>query len=109
MLDKIVEASTKTHYPYNATVMTTGIPDPVPGSVVKIDKYASNFDGLWLVRGIKHTISRSHYVSELTLATDSTTGKQYVAIPGSAFIAPPAPTLLNNQWVATIDFGDVYV
>jgi phage protein D len=109
MLNKVVEASTKTTYPYNATVVTTGIPDPVPGSVVKIDKYASNFDGFWLVRGIKHTISRSNYVSELEISTDSTTGKQYGSVPGSAFKTPPVPQISKAHWVSSVDFGDIYV
>ena len=109
MLNKVAEASTKSNYPYNATVLTTGIPDPVPGSVVKIDKYASNFDGLWLVRGVKHTISRSNYITELTISTDSNTGKQYETNPGSAFKTPPVPQLNNNKWVASVDFGDTYV
>jgi hypothetical protein len=89
--------------------VTTGIPDPVPGSVVKIDKYASNFDGFWLVRGIKHTISRSNYVSELEISTDSTTGKQYGSVPGSAFKTPPVPQISKAHWVSSVDFGDIYV
>jgi len=109
MLNKFAGASTKTNYPYNATVVTTGIPDPVPGSVVKIDKYASNFDGFWLVRGVKHIISRSNYVTELTISTDSTTGKEYETVTVSAFKTPPVPQLSNNQWEASVDFGDVYV
>jgi len=109
MLNKLSKASTKHNYPYNATALVTGVPDPVPGSVVKVDNFNSNFDGYWLVRGARHTVTRSNYVTELTIATDSTTGKNIESKPGAAFNPPPPPVLnKDNVWVSSLDFGDVY-
>lgn len=109
MLNKLAKASTKQNYPYNATAVVTGVPDPVPGSVVKIDNYDSYFDGYWLVRGAKHTVTRSNYLTELTLSTDSNNGVLPVVQPGSAFKTPPLPVLIDDTWKASLEFSDVYV
>jgi phage protein D len=109
MLNKLAKASTKQTYPYNATAIVTGVPDPVPGSVVRINNYDSYFDGYWLVRGAKHTVTRSNYLTELTLSTDSTNGKLPVIQPGSAFQTPPLPVLIGDAWMASRDFSDIYV
>jgi phage protein D len=109
MLNKLAKASTKQNYPYNATAIVTGVPDPVPGSVVKIDNYDSYFDGYWLVRGAKHMVTRSNYLTELTLSTDSNNGALPTVQPGSAFKTPPLPVLVDNTWKASLEFSDIYV
>jgi phage protein D len=107
-LNKYAEASTKTNYPYNATAVVTGVPDPVPGSVVKIDNYDSYFDGYWLVRGAKHIVTRSNYLTELTISTDSNNGATPIKQPGSAYKLPPEPRLSGNYWLSSTEFADVY-
>lgn len=108
-LNRFVTAAMKTDYPYNATAVITGTPDPVPGSVIKLNNYDSMFDGYWLTRSVKHTVSRSNYITELTIATDSTNGKYPEVLPSTAFKAPPMPVLLNNKWISKKAFGEVYV
>lgn len=108
MLNRLTNASTKRYYPFNATVKVTGVPDPVPGSVVKVDNYNSYFDGYWLVRGVRHEITRSNYMTELTIATDSTNGSLPERKPGAAFKTPPVPSLRDNVWESSVSFEDVY-
>jgi phage protein D len=107
-LNRYAEASTKGNYPYNATAVVTGVPDPVPGSVVKIDNYDSYFDGYWLVRGAKHMVTRSNYLTELVISTDSNNGVKPVNQPGSAYKTPPVPKLSGNRWISSVEFADVY-
>ena len=109
MLNKFVGAINRSRYPYNATVSITGLPDPVPGSVAKIDRYDSYFDGYWLVKSVKHRISRSNYVTDLTIATDSTNKAAPAVAPIAAFTTPPTPTLNNNSWSSSAPLEEVYV
>ena len=108
MLNRLTNSSTKRYYPFTATVKVTGVPDPVPGSVVKVDNYNSSFDGYWLVRGVRHEITRSNYLTELTIATDSTNGALPEQKPGAAFKTPPVPALRDDVWESSVAFEDIY-
>jgi phage protein D len=109
MLNKFADGAIRMSYPYNAKVTVTGIPDPIPGSIAKIDNYDSNFDGYWLVRAVKHTVTRSNFLTELTISTDSTNGKNPEVRPVAAYNVPPNPVLINGIWSSSRAFGDVYV
>jgi phage protein D len=108
MLNRFSNAAVRQRYPYNAKVTVTGIPDPVPGSIAKIDNYDSNFDGYWLVRSVKHTVTRSNFLTELTISTDSTNGMNPEVQPVSAYNQPPAPSLSDTTWKASKAYGDIY-
>ena len=108
-LNRLTNASMKKHYPFNATVKVTGVPDPVPGSVVRVDNYDSNFDGLWLVRGVHHEVTLFNYFTELSISTDSTNGALPTDQPGAAFKSPPIPMLRDDVWEASVVSEDVYV
>lgn len=101
MLTKYAVGRMKKRYPYNAKVVLTGIPDPIPGSIAKVDNYDSKFDGLWIVKSVKHTVTRSNYLTEVVIATDSTNESTPTLVPTTAFVTPPEPTLLNNTWIAS--------
>lgn len=109
MLNRLTTASTKRHYPFNASVKVTGVPDAVPGSVVKVDKYDSNFDGYWFVRGVRHEVTRSNFMTELSISTDSTNGIGPEYRSGAAFKSPPVPVLQDGVWRSSLAFEDVYV
>lgn len=110
MLNRFASGEVRKNYPYNAKVVVTGIPDPVPGSIAKIDNYDSNFDGYWIVRSVKHTVTRSNFLTELTISTDSTNGKSPEVDPVTAYAQPPVPVLsTTNIWNASKASGEVYV
>lgn len=109
MLNKFANSAVRKRYPYNAKVTVTGIPDPVPGSIAKIDNYDSNFDGYWLVRSVHHTVTRSNFLTELTISTDSTSGKNPEIVPVAAYVEPPSPTLFDGEWLSSKAYGDIYV
>ena len=110
MLKRIAKSIHKNYFPYNATATVTGTVDPQPGSVAKVDNYDSAFDGYWVVKKVKHTVTRSNFVSELKLATDSTNISPPVVPPGSAYQSPPAPRLnANNRWESSKEYNNVYI
>ena len=49
--------------PYTAKVVTTGVAGPVPGSAIAVDGFDSEFDGLWLVRGMDMKTNRGNFVA----------------------------------------------
>ena len=108
MLNKFANSAVRKRYPYNAKVTVTGTPDPVPGSIAKVDNYDSNFDGYWLVRSVRHTVTRSNFLTELTISTDSTSGKNPEVTPVVAYADPPSPTLTDEGWASSRAYGDVY-
>jgi|LauGreDrversion4_2_1035121.scaffolds.fasta_scaffold02629_8 phage protein D len=101
MLTKYAVGKMKKRYPYNAKVIITGVPDPIPGSIAKVNNYDSKFDGLWIVKSVKHTVTRSNYLTEVTIATDSTNDATPSITPTTPFVTPPVPTLLDNVWIAS--------
>lgn len=110
MLKKFAEASGRVLYPYTATVVTTGIADPVPNSVAKIDNYDSDFDGYWLVKEVTHTVTRSNFITELKLVTDSLSTSEPTVRPGASYEFPPAPKLsTSDRWESSTEYNNVYV
>lgn len=110
MLKKFAEASGRVLYPYSATVTTTGIAEPVPNSVAKIDNYDSNFDGYWLIKEVTHTVTRSNYITELKLVTDSLSTTPPTIRPGAAYETPPPPKLNTlDRWESSKEYNNVYV
>jgi phage protein D len=109
MLKRFAGAEIRKRYPYNVSVYTTGIAEPMPGSIAKIDNYDSYFDGYWLVRSIKHQVSRSNYVTKLSLSTDATSKAPPIRRPVAAFKQPPEPVIDVDTWVAKSSLEDLYV
>jgi len=110
MLRKFAEASGRVLYPYTANVVTTGIAEPVPNSVAKIDNYDSNFDGYWLVKEVTHTVTRANYVTEMKLVTDSLSTLSPTVRPGAAYEFPPSPKLsTSDRWESALEYNNVYV
>lgn len=110
MLSRFAKAKKKNTYPYNAVAITTGIAEALPGSVAKLDNYDSNFDGYWLVRGVKHTVTRSNFVTELKLSTDSTSKSKPTVNPSAAYNLPPLPRLTTgDRWESSMEYNNVYV
>jgi hypothetical protein len=110
MLNRISKSIHKKYYPYNANVTVTGTVDALPGSVTKVDNYASQFDGYWVVKKVKHLVTRSNFVTELKIATDSTNISPPVVSAGSAYQEPPTPKLsTDSRWESSREYKNVYI
>lgn len=108
MLKRFAGAALRNRYPYNATAITTGIAEPVPGSVARVNEYDSNFDGYWIVRKVKHRVTRANYITELTMSTDSLSKALPTVRPVAAFKQPPESALSGDSWVAVRAVEDIY-
>lgn len=93
---------------FTAKVTTTGVAGPIPGSVVGIEGFKSEFDGAWLVREMNMKFNRGHFISEFGLAR-STTGSDYTGLPTLSSYDPPPGSRLTEvplagthpRWVTT--------
>lgn len=108
MLNKIAKSITRYRYPFNAKVITTGLPEPLPGSLVRVAEYDSYFDGYWVVRGIKHIVTRASYISELEISTDSTNKEQPTVNPVTPYVEPVETALVDGKWYASSVGGSAY-
>ena len=93
---------------FTAKVTTTGVAGTIPGSVIGIVGFDSEFDGAWLVREMNMKFNRGHFISEFGLAR-STTGSDYTGLPTlMAYDPAPLPKLsevplagAHQRWVTT--------
>lgn len=94
--------------PLHADVTVLGSSTLFPGSLVQIDNYDSEFDGLWVVAEARHLINTDHYMTYLHIKTDSTNQDPARDVGGKSYVRPPMPKLSGNIWVSEKEFGYVY-
>jgi hypothetical protein len=108
--EKIIEANFKNHLPFNARIEAAAALGTVPGGVVLIEGYNSNFEGFWYVRGVEHEIVGSTCTSRLKISKDFNTTNSSISPPSEvSSVSPPTPKLLNGSWRASVERVDVYV
>lgn len=91
----------KADMPFIATAQVAAGGGIVPGGLVNVRDYGSDFDGLWYVKSVRHNLSGSHYTTDLELAKDAVDVDNYEIAPVTRFTTPPDPVLINGRWVAT--------
>ena len=103
-----LEASRAYSNAYSATVETTGVAGPIPGSAVGVDGFKTEIDGNWLVRGLDMHFNRGHFVSTFKLTRD-TKGTGYSGLEVlNSFDTAPESTLRGSVWYATSKRGHKY-
>jgi hypothetical protein len=76
---------------------------------VKIDRYNSALDGLWIVQAVRHEVSRGMAMSYLTLAKDSNDIDSINSTVRAAVMPElTEPVLKNNRWVTGTEMVHVY-
>lgn len=97
---RIVDSNDKYNYLYNATIRVMYGAGAVPGGLIDLQGYSSDFDGLWYITDVKHMVKSENYVTELMVSKDT----KYEDIPtitlAKSFSNPPTPSLLHEKWVA---------
>ena len=91
-----------------ATVITTGVAGAIPGSAIRIDGFASEFDGVWLVRSIDMKFNRGHFITEFTLGRSSMGDVYSGYSPLDAYSPAPPPLLQTDRWKASLRRSHVY-
>lgn len=108
MGNRVVSAALRDGFSVTANVMITGLPILKPGSIVKIDKYESDFDGFWYVQEVQHQITKSEMVSYLKIATDSTPIKNLSTNSVRPQTPTPPATTIQGKWVMGSTYYEVY-
>jgi hypothetical protein len=106
---RFIDEKNKGGFPFNAWVDVTAGAGIVPGGVVYIDEYNSNFDGIWYVKSVTHEVGGSMYITKLEIGRDFTLGTEYQVPLVEPFATPPAPRFLNNVWTSSLPRVNKYV
>lgn len=103
-----LEARTRNKFPFEATLELTGTAGIKPGGVVDIKRFKGNFDGLWYVSKVCHTLTFDKFFSQVTVLRDSTSEEpfktKYISNVGDV----PPSTIKNDKWCAQYLLGEVY-
>jgi phage protein D len=97
---RVIDAASKQAYDYQATAIVSGVAGCVPGGIIFLTDYAAEFNGLWYVREVCHSISTGVFQSTLQLARNKTSELDTFQNTES-FISPPLPRLMGTRWEAT--------
>lgn len=107
-LQKFAQGAVRNRSPFHASLIVTGIPEILPGSLVRINKYNARFDGFWMATHVTHRVSRSNYITEIQAVRDSTNEEEPTVSGNLSYIAPEAPILTNGVWVSPTKVGYSY-
>jgi hypothetical protein len=97
---RIIDSIDKSNYVYNANIRVLYGAGAVPGGILDLDGYSSDFDGLWYITDVKHIIKSENYVTELVVAKDSKYEQSPFLSLTKNFMAPPISKLISDKWVA---------
>lgn len=103
---RAIDADRKGTYDYTANVRVNGLAGCVPGGVVKVDRYDSNFDGLWYVRGVHHRVHSDAFYTELDIARNINSNLEIYNY--KPFDTPPEPRYSGGRWESTRQVTNVY-
>lgn len=107
--EKLRDAERKKHFAFNAHAKIVSGAGIVPGGIVDVSGYNSNFDGLWYVKSVKHTIGNSSYYTELSIGKDYNLSGNYLVPPVALATRPPDSAFVDNTWVASQQEVTLYV
>lgn len=83
---------------FNATVEITAGAGIVPGGVVEVTEYNSNFDGLWYVNKVMHTMGATQYTTTLEISRDFNEDNRYNIPTVEVAQEPPSAIFENLKW-----------
>lgn len=107
--EKALTAMETLQFSFSAEVTTTGVPFMVPGSIVNITNYKeADFNGIWLVRAVRHNIVRESFLTHFTLNRNTLTSDPLRIPSVSQFKTPPSPLLIGDKWKAKISVREHY-
>jgi phage protein D len=105
--ERVLLRTAKATYDYEAAVSCLGLAGCKPGGVVLLDNYKSEFDGLWYVQSVKHTIATGVFLSDLHIVRNTRSDLDSYKVV-SSMKSPPLPTWQVDKWKAEKRIVDVY-
>lgn len=93
-----LKAKTREAFAFNAVVEVLAGAGAVPGGVVSITDYNSNFDGIWYVSAVQHEHMGSNYYTTLHVGRDFDANNTFKLQNIEAAGEPPTPVFVNTEW-----------
>jgi hypothetical protein len=106
---KLIEAERKKNFAFNAHVQISAGAGIIPGGIVSVEGYEANFEGLWYVRDVKHSMGGSSYSTELLISRDYNTSGEFLVPPTTLEDLAPEASYVDNGWVASKQTVELYV
>lgn len=106
---KMINAKRRKHFAFNATAKILAGAGTVPGGVVSVEGYESNFEGLWYVREVKHHVSKMGYFTDLLISKDYNTSNDYIIPPTTLYTSAVESKYTDGSWVAETQTVELYV
>jgi hypothetical protein len=99
----------KDDMPFEASAKITAGAGIVPGGIVNLLNFNTDFDGFWYVRAVTHNVYQNHYVTNLRLSKDGVYD-DFVKVPAVTKLkTPPGSSLIDKSWVASVRRVNAYV
>lgn len=98
--DRALESQQKGRSLYKAAVDVNAGAGIVPGGMVAIVGYDSEFDGIWYVSNVVHKMGSSMYITELEIHKNNNRSEEEDTVTLNVFKTPPTTILENGVWVA---------
>jgi hypothetical protein len=91
----------KDDMPFDADVVVAAGGGILPGGIVSIMNYGTEFDGRWYVKYVRHEVHQNHYITHLRLCKDGVYEANLNRATVSRLTSAPEPKVIERQWVAT--------
>lgn len=101
-------AAQRRYYDYEATAVVSGVPGALPGGVALLDGYRNDFDGMWYVCGVTHTLVNQMFMSELSLRRNRNNQLDEYR-PVTRYAEPPSPEWEGSYWRSSKRYLNAYV
>lgn len=97
---RFVDQTDKSNMIYNGKMTVMYGAGAVPGGAVELTGYSSDFDGLWYITEVKHSIKSSNYITEVLISKPA----KYTEIPDysrvTSYKEASGSKLIEDRWTA---------
>ena len=109
MANTLIAAKNRGIGALTATLSLTGTAGVLPGGIVNISNFESNFEGFWYVKEVTHTVTGSEFFTKITVARGNTNDIKGYMTMQSTMPEVPRSAYINNNWQASTQLEDIYV
>lgn len=106
---KLIDAERRKHFAFNAEARISAGAGIVPGGIVSVEGYNAEFEGLWYVKEVRHTMGSSSYYTDLYIGKDYNLSGEYIVPPITLASSPPTSDYVDGSWVASKQTVELYV
>lgn len=109
MADSLVAANNRGISTLTAKLSLTGTAGILPGGIVSISNFESNFEGFWYVKEVTHTVTRDEFFTKTTVSRKDTNDINAYMTMQSTMPEVPRSAFVNSTWQSSTQLEDIYV